>query len=273
MDDDEIELLRKEIETDEKEIPSGDEEDAEQQVTDDGVRATRVMPLSVESVPQNILPEAPPPKILTRVYANYIYLKEFLTDDFNIDNPVMIDLKRKDSKGDQINKGYWFILFMDESSKGREMLQRWLELAQIIKDDYCKLGFCNLTFEHQVLEKFKDLGRIEYTSHPYTWAKFTENNFMMVYRDHWPQGFYNGQVNQKILANFIIEKIANGLVPIEKDHVRREDYQQELYIAEERLEEKELKRKAEEDDKKKQEEIKKINPTEQQVSDGINFLE
>ena len=220
-------------------------------------------PPELEKVEENINPD-----IKTRVYISYPYLKELLSDDFNINEPTMIDLVRKEE-----NSGYWFVLFMDESVQGRNFLQLWLELAQIVKNDYVKMAYCNLTFEKEIFKKFRELGKVENLDHPFAWAKFLEVPFMMVYRNFWPQGFYNGPMSQKAIVDFIMLKANNGLIEIEKTHPRRRDFSGQIFQSEKKLEVEELREKAKEEDKKKQEELKEIDPRTQQVTHGVNFLE
>jgi hypothetical protein len=228
-----------------------------------------IVPIKEEEVPPEVVEPIPTPDIKTRIYVDYPYLREFLTKDFDVNEPTMIDLIRDDEN----NVGYWFILFMDESVSGRNRLQEWLELSQIVKNDYCKLGYCNLTFEKGIFARFRELGKVENLNHPFAWAKFLEVPFMMVYRDHWPQGFYNGPMSQKSVVDFIMLKAGNGLIEIEKDHPRRRDFSGQIFQSEKKLEEVELREKAKEEDKKKQEELKEVDPRTQQVSRGVNFLE
>ena len=233
-----------------------------------------VIPIKQEEVPEKIDEEENiNPDIKTRLYINYPYLRELVSDDFDLEGPNLIDLKRKNKKGESINGGYWFILFMDESVQGRNYLQLWLELAQIVKNDYCKMAYCNLTFEKEIFKNFRELGKVENLNNPFVWAKFLEPVYMLVYRDHFAQGFYNGSNNQKELVDFIMQKAGNGLIEIEKNHVRRKDLSNQIDRSEKRLEESELREKAKEENKKKEEKIKEIDPRTQQVSQGVNFLE
>lgn len=235
------------------------------QIEREDINPVNVQP---EELPAPIIQPAPEPDIKTRVYTNYPFLKEFLNDDFNIEQPTLVDLNHKEN-----NNGYWFILFFEENNLGRNYLQLWLELAQIIKGDYINLGYCNMTFEKKIFENFKTLSKLENLNHPFHWAKFVELPFMLVYRDHWPQGFYNGPLYQQALIDYISRKGGDGLVALEKTHLRRINLGPQILESEKRLEEKELREKAEEEDKKKQEEIKEIDPRTQEISEGLNFAD
>ena len=188
----------------------------------------------------------------------------------------MIDLAR-DQTEIKNNDGYYFILFMDESASGKEYLQRWLELAQIAKNDYCKLAYTNLSFEEKILDNFKKLARIENLNHPFYWAHFIEVPFMMVYRNYWPVGFYNGPKNQSALMDFIVKDVYEGLIPISKEHYNRRDNEQnlkeEILESERKIEARTLHERALEEDKEEKEKIKEIDPKTQEILEGIKYLD
>lgn len=232
-----------------------------------------VVPIDPEKITQEItVPPPPPPVIKTRTFIDYIFLKEFLEKDFNTNQATLIDLKRKDDEGNPINKNTWFIVFMDESTRGKEFLQIWLEISQIVKSDYLNLGFCNFTFENKVFESFKKLNLLENINHPFQWAKFIEIPFMLVYRNSWPEGFYNGPMNQQALIDFIMTKASDSLIKLEKEHPRRVDFKNQIYESEKRLEEENLREKAKKEDEKKKEELKEIDPRKQEISKAVDFL-
>lgn len=230
----------------------------------------------VEVKPEEFPPEvnfpAPTPDIKTRIYTNYIFLKEFLDKDFNVDEPTMIDLKREKE-----NEGFWFIIFLDETQSGRELLQRWLELAQIIKKDYLNLGYCNITFEKKIFTNFKNLTKIENIDHPFYWARYIQIPFMLVYRNYWPVGFYLGDLNQQALVNFVIDEASNPLVELNKVFKRRTNIMRETQIMEserklkEGYKEEELRDKAFEEDKKRKDELKKIDFRNQEITRGVSL--
>jgi len=232
-----------------------------------------VVPVNIDKItPEVNIPPPPPPDIKTRTYVDYIFLKEFLEKDFNLDQATLIDLKRKNEQGQDINQNTWFIVFIDESNRGKKFLQTWLELAQIVKSDYLNLGFCNLTFENKVFENFKKLSLLENINHPFNWAKFTEIPYMMVFRNRWPEGFYNGPMNQLALVDFIATKASDALIKLDTKHPRRVDFSNQIFESEKRLEKEELREKAKKEDQKRKEDLKEIDPSKQEISEGVNFL-
>ena len=235
-----------------------------------------VVPLERVERPDEVTPLYPSPDIKTRLYTDYPYLRELKSSDFNLKLDTLIDLSREGEEL-KINDGYFFILFMEETNSGKEYLQRWLELAQIVKNNYCKLAYINLTFETKVLDNFKKLGSLENLNHPFYWARFMEVPFMMVYRNYWPVGFYNGPKNQNNLINFIIKDIYEGLTPIEKIHSLRRDIEEnlaeEILESEKKIEARTLKERAIMEDKKEKEKVKELDPKTQEILEGVNSLD
>lgn len=244
---------------------------------DPGVKKEELNVIPVEKIskPDEIVIPDPEPIIATRIYIDYIYLKELKDNDYNLDSYTMIDLSR--NKDDiKISDGYYFILFTNESKIGREYLQRWLELAKIVKEDYCKMAYTNLTFEKKILNNFKSLANIEHLYHPFNWAKFIEVPFMLVYKNHWPVGFYNGEANQASLMKFIIEDIYENLKPIKKNHIKRKDIRDMVgnknSYEESKIKKEAIKNRAIENDKIKKENIKNIDPRKQEILSDTDYL-
>jgi hypothetical protein len=235
--------------------------------------------LSFENINSDQLPvemqeiEVALPDIKTRSYVDYTYLKELTNDDFDLDSYTLIDLKRKDKKGELINDGNWFILFMDESKTGKMYLQRILELAQILKNDYAQIAYVNMTFERKIFKNFRELSNIAQINNPMNWAKITNIPFMLVYRDRWASGFFNRELNQENLADFIINKASNALEILDKTEQKVNNFKNQIRESEKNIERINLLNRAKEDDIKEKEKIKEINPRTQQISEGINFLE
>lgn len=233
-----------------------------------------IVPVKPEEAPEEVIFPAPTPDIKTRIYTNYLFLKEFTDEDFNTEQPTLIDLKRENLKKEKINDGFWFIVFIDETQIGRQFLQLWLELAQIVKVDYLNLGYCNLTFQKNIFNAFKELGKIENIDHPFAWSKFVEIPFMLTFRNHWPQGFYNGPIGQQSLVNYIMDEASDPLVILDKKHPRRLNFQNQIFESEKRLVAEDLKEKAKKEDEKRKEELKNIDPRTQEITDGnINFFD
>lgn len=235
----------------------------------------KVVPLERVERPEELTPLYPSPDLKTRVYTDYTFIRELKDEDFNIDLDTMIDLSRTEEKL-KINDGYYFILFMDESEIGKEYLQRWLEIAQIAKDNYCKLAYVNLTFENKILANFKKLANISNINHPFFWARFLETPYMMVYRNYWPVGFYNGPKNIGVIIDFIIKDVYEGLRQIDKNHILRkesEEYlREELLESEKKIQARTLLERAEKEDKLEKTKLKEIDPKNQEILEGVNYL-
>lgn len=227
-----------------------------------------IVSVQPEARPEEVTLPAPTPDIKTRIYANYPYLKEFTDADFNTQEATLIDLNREKFK-----KGFWFIVFIDESQTGKEFLQRWLELAQFIKEDYLKLAYCNLTFEKKIFNNFKELGKIENIDHPFSWAKYVQVPFILTYRNSWPQGFYTGEIKQQDLINYIIDEASNPLVVLSKENIRRKN--NIVIRSEEKLEKEfkieDLRNRAFQEDKTRKEKLKNTNFQTQEISEGFKF--
>jgi hypothetical protein len=94
---------------------------------------------------------------------------------------------------------------------------------------------------------------------------------MMVFRNHWPQGFFNGPLGQQSLVNYVMDEASNPLVILEKTHPRRLNFNKDIYESEKKLVEEDLKEKAKKEDEKRKEELKDIDPRTQEISQAIDF--
>jgi hypothetical protein len=236
--------------------------------------------LNVETINPNQLPQEIQdndieilPDIKTRSYIDYPYLKELTENDFDLETYTLIDLKRKNIKGEEINEGNWIILFMDESKNGKIYLQRFLEIAQILKNNYCKIGYVNLSFEKKIFKNFRELSDIKQINNPMSWAKITNIPFIMVYRERWASGFYNQELNQENLADFIINKVSNALSLIDKTANKLNNYKSQIINSEKNIERQALLERAKEQDNKEKEKIKEIDTRKQVISSSVNFSE
>jgi hypothetical protein len=172
------------------------------------------------------------PIVITRTYINYKYMREFTDNDFDLNSKTLINLKvdnelnsktLKDTNVDnEINASPYFILFMAETNNiSKRYLNTWLELAKLVKNDKCHLGFCNLDFENGVFTNFKKLREKDYIDHPFYWARFIETPFMMVYRGGWPQGFYNDSINLQKLNEYCNDYVSYYGYNVPKEHSLR----------------------------------------------------
>lgn len=171
------------------------------------------------------------PVFITRSYIKYNYLRELKDNDFDLENKSLITLVIDEEHEE--NKEPHFILFMKESNENsKKYLQQFLNLAKAIKNDKCEIAFVNLEFEEKILENFKKLGTKECIDHPYCWARFTETPFIMVYRDGWPQGFYNGSVNPKNMSDFCTDVVSVIGSKVPKEHAERSYLSDQVFFDE-----------------------------------------
>jgi len=152
------------------------------------------------------------PKLLSRTYIEYPYLIELTDKDFQTDSNVMINLN-PDSR--ELDKPH-FILFVDQSPESQRYLKLWLKMGEEIKNEYCVLSFCNLTFEKRIDNNFKILSKKTNISHPFYWARYQRVPFALVYRDEWPVGFYNGGFDFRMVISFCITVVPDLTIGVEK---------------------------------------------------------
>jgi hypothetical protein len=150
------------------------------------------------------------PKLLNRTYIDYPYLIELRDEDFKTDSDTKINLNIKN-----IEKPY-FVLFIDQTPESQRYLKMWLKMAEEIKNEYCILSFCNLTFEKKIDKNFKELSRISNIAHPFYWARYQRLPFALVYRDGWPVGFYNGGFDFQLIISFCITVVPDFTKEVEK---------------------------------------------------------
>ena len=229
----------------------------------------------VEQDPENfnrnfVYPEIQP-KYITRQYIQYPFLKEFKDSDFDLKSKTLIDFKTIDDEGKTINEGNWLVLFCDESEVSSKYLKMWTKLAQAIKDTKCYIGFCNLSFENRVLKAFQTLDNPIYINHPYYWARFIESPFIVVYRDSWPQGFYNGGLFFTDLVNFCTFTVANSTIDVSKEHYRRPELLEELRTRESQILKELMQEERAEKQKEDREIMKQVDPRNQVIAHAVDF--
>ena len=91
----------------------------------------------------------------------------------------------------------------------------------------------NLDYEIAVKGVFKLLS--DQPDHPYFWARFLEVPFMMVYRDGFPQGFYNGSIDLKSLTEFCTDYVSLKGAQIDKRHLLRSENLDSMYLRQAKL--------------------------------------
>lgn len=212
------------------------------------------------------------PKLIARLYVNYTYLKELRDSDFDLKTRTLIEFNKNDEDIVNLNKGAWFVLFHNQNNVSQNYLKLWIELSRTVRNETCYLAHCNLDFEKKIYQNFITLGDKENINNPYYWARYREAPFMLVYRDGWPQGFYNGTMYLDELVDFCKFQVPEDLVSLPKDFKSRTDLRESI-LNRDRLILKQLaleKRKKREIMEREQE--MKVNPTEQKISRAVDFI-
>jgi len=226
-----------------------------------------------DEVPASFKKLEAPVGLKYRTYVSHPYLKELRDSDFDTKSRVLIDFVSKDEDIQNLNIGSWLVLFHDESDISQKYLKTWVELAKTVGNDKCYLGHCNLTFEKRIYKNFLKLNNRDFINHPFAWAKFREAPFIMVYRDSWPQGFYNGSLFLDELVDFCIENVSNDTKEMSKTFVRRRDIREEILTRDKNI----LKDLALEKRRKREKEElkveKEIDPSKQKIARSIDFLQ
>lgn len=247
--------------------------DEQGQVTTADIRLEQLEP---EEFPDAVKDPLTEPVIITRTYTEYPYLKEFNTDDFNLDSYTKIDLKRTkiNDEGKEVyaNNGYYLILFMDESNVSKQYFKRLLDLSTLTRETKGKLGYCNIFFEKKILKAFQDLSEIKNIHHPFYWARYIETPFLIIYKEHWPQGFYNGNMRLDDLMNYVRDELSNPIAPVDTKHTLRKDISMAFSKIERKFDLEEEKRKLREKQEKQRLELKELDTKKQQIAEGVNFL-
>jgi hypothetical protein len=204
------------------------------------------------------------PKLLTRTYIDYPYLSELKDENFNTESSTMINMI------DYGEKAY-FVLFMDQTPESQRYLKMWLKIAEQIKNEYCEIAFCNIRFEKKIDDSFRKLSKRRYISHPFFWARYRTTPFALVYRDGWPQGFYNGGFFFQDILNFCATEISDETKPLDKYQKIRPGYARSIRQKEtELLQDLERDRKKEES-RRKMDQLKKTNPKDEVISHAVSF--
>lgn len=247
--------------------------DEQGQLTEDDIQIEQIGP---DEFPLQVKDPLTEPVIVTRTYTEYPFLKEFSTEDFNLDSTTKIDLKRTkpNDEGKEVitNNGYYLILFMDESSVSKQYFKRILDLSTITRENKGKLAYCNIYFEKKVLKAFQDLNEITNIHHPFYWARYIEIPFLMIYKEHWPQGFYNGNMRLDDLMSYVRDELSNPLSQVDQRHILRKDISMAVSKVEKKFDLEEEKRKLREKQEQQRIELKNLDTRKQMIAEGVNFL-
>ncbi len=215
------------------------------------------------------------PKLLKRTYIDYIYLTELRDTDFDLKSLTMINFREKESDGLppvrlKLDRPY-FVLFTKQDPESQRYLKMWLKIAESIKSEFCEMSFCNLEFERGISEKFNLLAQRRFISHPFYWARYQTMPFILVYRDGWPQGFYNGGFFFQDLINFAATEVPDPTRDLERFQKSRPSYLTALRKREmELMNELDDERQREETVEKK-EKLKSMVTSEQSIAHAVGF--
>lgn len=247
--------------------------DEQSQITTDDIKIEEAGP---DEFPKEAKDPFTQPVIITRTYTEFPFLQEFNTEDFNLDSYTKIDFKRSklddEGKDKIVNQGYYLILFMDESNTSKDYFKRILDLSSITRDTRGKLGYCNIFFEKKIMKAFQDLGDIKHIHHPYYWARYIETPFLMIYKEHWPLGFYNGNMRLDDLLSYVRDVLSNPVSENDKKHILRKDISMAITKIERKFDLEEEKRKLREKQEKQKQQLKELDSKKQEVLEGVNFL-
>jgi len=147
----------------------------------------------------------------------------------------------------------------------------WLKLAETVKNEHTHISFCNLQFEKKVGENFKKLRDKKNFSHPFHWARYQRVPFAIVYRDGWPQGFYNGGFFLQDLLTFVIDKVSNPYETFEKVQKIRPDLISSLRKREIELLDELDQEREEEDELMERKQLRETNTREQVIAHAVDF--
>lgn len=225
------------------------------------------------------------PKLKKRTYIDYLYLQELSDSDFDVDTSTMINLitaipynegvgkgGREKMEGSQLQGDRpYFILFVDQSPESQKYLQMWLKMAETVKNEYCVMAYVNLTFQKKLDRNFKTLSRKSMSSHPFYWARYQATPYALVYRDGWPQGFYNGGFFFQDMLNFIVTVVSDPSAEVDKFQKIRPSYltslrKKEMELMADLESEREQEKQATERQK-----LREFDPREQAIAHAVGF--
>lgn len=153
-------------------------------------------------------------KFIRRLYISSENLKEYTSRDFRINSDDYITIN------DTERDNYVMILFIWENIECQDYLKKFLQMSNTCKDNKFIFKYCNLEYEQGIKEGFRSLSS-EY-NHPLFWCTETnkvwssvsgnnnyddefKNPFVLIYKNKWPQGFYDREFNIFSMSEFITE--------------------------------------------------------------------
>ena len=215
------------------------------------------------------------PKLLKRTYVDYIYLRELKDSDFDLGSLTFINFRESEKPGIgpvrlNIERPH-FVLFVKQDPESQRFLRMWLRITEGIKNEYCQMCYCNLDFEREIGKKFVELSQRKYISHPFYWARYVSVPFALVYRDGWPQGFYNGGFFFQDLINFAMTVVPDSTVEVDRFQKNRPAYMDALRRRELELMNELEDERQKEDEVKEKVKLREMDTREQIIAHAVGF--
>lgn len=215
------------------------------------------------------------PKLLKRTYIDYIYLRELKDSDFDLDSLTFINFRETEKPGlgpvRLKNDFPHFVLFVKQDPESQRFLRMWLKITESIKNEYCQMCYCNLDFEREIGKKFVQLSQRKYVSHPFYWARYMSVPFAIVYRDGWPQGFYNGGFFFQDIINFATTVVPDPTTEVDHFQKKRPEYLNALRRREMELMNDLEDERQREDEIMEKKKLSEINTREQVIAHAVGF--
>lgn len=129
----------------------------------------------------------------TRLFITSKDIKELKDEDFHHDDDTLVKLKIKECS---------LVLFYAETPEAKQLA---ILMANVARNAPGPMyASVNLQNEKKTAQAFTKLNTE--MNHPYYWARLRKTPFIMVYRDGWPQAFYNGNISTQALINYSLNK-------------------------------------------------------------------
>lgn len=129
----------------------------------------------------------------TRLFINSNDIRELTDDDFDHEDDTLVKLKLKECS---------IVLFYAETPEAKKIAIMMANVARNAPGPV--YAYVNLQNEKKIAQAFTKLNTE--MNHPYYWARLRKTPFIMVYRDGWPQAFYNGNISTQSLINYSLTK-------------------------------------------------------------------
>ena len=118
-------------------------------------------------------------------------VKMLRSKDFNLDSSEKISIK---------DKGCTIILFYIENQESKDLLQVWITAAR--QTAGAQFAAVNLSLDKDIATAFQQL---ESQGSPLRVFSLKAYPAIIVYRNSWPSGFYNGERSADQIANFALD--------------------------------------------------------------------